>query len=141
MLKEYRKKRESIFLTNSSTQVNAYIISALRKDMPSMFGKDSKKKELIKNLDALYSQLQREHQISPGDFPDLKKMQEALVHQDFTKFRPLDKRLLERVDKMLATDIAKLMSMIPLEEKAKQTEGQDKIEGGAFDGVMDKVIG
>ena len=40
---------------------------------------------------------------------------------------------------MLATDIAKLMSMIPLEEKAKQTEGADKIEGGAFDGVMDKV--
>jgi hypothetical protein len=39
---------------------------------------------------------------------------------------------------MLAEDIAKLMSMIPLEEKAKQTEGVDKIEGGAFDGVMDK---
>ena len=37
------------------------------------------KKELIKNLDSLYSQLQREHQISPGDFPDLAKMQESLV--------------------------------------------------------------
>ena len=43
--------------------------------MPSMFGKDSKKKELIKNLDQIYLQLQREHQISPGDFPELKKMQ------------------------------------------------------------------
>ena len=78
-------------------KVHAYIISALRKDMPSVFGKDSKKKELIKNLDALYGQLQREHQISPGDFPDIKKMQEVLQHQDFAKFKALDKRLLDRV--------------------------------------------
>ena len=59
-----------------------------------------------------YAQLQREHQISPGDFPDIKKMQEQLANQDFTKFHPLDKKLLERVDKMLAEDIAKLMVSI-----------------------------
>ena len=93
-----------------------------------MFGKDSKKKELIKNLDSLYAQvlflyfkvlflvgvliavpiyqfsyilaflqLQREHQISPGDFPDIKKMKEQLAHQDFTKFKQLDMRLLQKV--------------------------------------------
>lgn len=56
-------------------QVHAYIISALRKDFPTMFGKDAKKKELIKNLGQIYEQIQREHQISPGDFPDIKKMQ------------------------------------------------------------------
>jgi hypothetical protein len=65
--------------------------------MPSVFGKESKKKELIKNLDSLYAQIQREHQISPGDFPEIKKMQENLVHQDFTKFKPLEKRLLDKV--------------------------------------------
>lgn len=43
--------------------------------MPSVFGKDGKKKELIKNLGQIYEQLQREHHISPGDFPELKKMQ------------------------------------------------------------------
>jgi len=128
-------------------KVHAYIISALKKDMPSVFGKDGKKKELIKNLDALYSSLQREHQISPGDFPDIKKMQELLVNHDFTKFHTLDRRLLERVDKMLAEDIAKLMAMVPLEEQISKTEGSDRaedggikfpaIEGGAFDGVMD----
>ena len=59
-----------------------------------------------------YAQLQREHQISPGDFPDIKKMQEQLANQDFTKFHPLDKKLLERVDKMLAEDIAKLMVLL-----------------------------
>lgn len=81
-----------------------------------MFGKDGKKKELIKNLGQIYDQLQREHQISPGDFPELKKMQELLVHHDFTKFHPLKPRLLEVVDRMLAHDIAQLMAMVPHDE-------------------------
>lgn len=40
-----------------------------------MFGKDGKKKELIKNLSTIYESLEREHHISAGDFPDIKKMQ------------------------------------------------------------------
>jgi hypothetical protein len=43
-------------------QVHAYIISSLKKDMPAVFGKEAKKKELIKNLDALYASLQRVRQ-------------------------------------------------------------------------------
>lgn len=103
-------------------KVHAYIISALRKDMPAVFGKEGKKKELIKNLGQIYDQLQREHQISPGDFPDLKKMQETLQHHDFTKFQPLKPRLIEVVDKMLAEDIARLMAQIPHDEINKPTE-------------------
>jgi len=90
--------------------------------MPSMFGKDNKKKELIKNLGQTYDQIQREQQISPGDFPDLKKMQECLAHHDFSKFNPLKPKLLEVVDKMLAEDIAKLMAMIPHDEVTTVSE-------------------
>jgi len=43
--------------------------------MPALFRKDGKKKELIKNLGTIYQNIQKEQQISPGDFPDLKKMQ------------------------------------------------------------------
>lgn len=43
--------------------------------MPAIFRKDGKKKELIKNLGTIYQNIQREQQISPGDFPELKKMQ------------------------------------------------------------------
>ena len=46
-----------------------------------MFGKDSRKKELIQNLGNIYAEIQREHQISPGDFPELARMQEQLQHQ------------------------------------------------------------
>lgn len=118
-------------------KVHAYIIAELRKDMPSVFGKDGKKKELIKNLGTIYDKLQREHQISPGDFPDLKKMQDLLVNHDFTKFHPIKPKLLEVVDRMLAEDIAKLMDMIPQEEVNIVME--PVIKGGAFDGVEDTV--
>ncbi|XP_037085053.1 EH domain-containing protein 3-like [Pollicipes pollicipes] len=123
-------------------KVHAYIISALKKEMPAMFGKDSKKKELIKNLSAIYEAVQREHQISPGDFPNIARMQERLLHEDFSKFQLLKPRLIQNVDKMLAEDIARLMAMIPLEEKqnmAPKDGGQPNsgavVSGGAFDGV------
>lgn len=103
-------------------KVHAYIIAELRKDMPSMFGKDSKKKDLIKNLGAVYDRLQKEHSISPGDFPDIKKMQDHLQNQDFAKFHSLKPHLIEAVDRMLATDISRLMQMIPQEESEMVSE-------------------
>ncbi|XP_021963943.1 EH domain-containing protein 3 [Folsomia candida] len=117
-------------------KVHAYIITSLRKDMPSMFGKDSKKKELIKNLGEIYLQIQREHQISPGDFPDLKKMQAELANHDFSKFVPLKPKLIEIVDHMLANDIAKLMGQIPLEDAA-QPQATSNVKGGIFTGHQD----
>ncbi|CAL4081921.1 unnamed protein product [Meganyctiphanes norvegica] len=119
-------------------KVHAYIIAELKKEMPSVFGKDSKKKDLIKNLGQIYERIQRDHQISPGDFPDIKRMQDQLQHQDFTKFNPIKPRLLETVDKMLAEDIAKLMAMIPHEEAISNKEGAT-VKGGAFDGVMNNA--
>lgn len=58
-----------------SSQVHAYIISSLKKEMPNVFGKESKKKELVNNLGEIYAKIEREHQISAGDFPSLRKMQ------------------------------------------------------------------
>ncbi|MGH0176127.1 UNVERIFIED_CONTAM: hypothetical protein FKN15_072042 [Acipenser sinensis] len=46
-----------------------------KKEMPNMFGKENKKKELISNLGEIYLKIEKEHQVSPGDFPNLKKMQ------------------------------------------------------------------
>lgn len=61
-------------------QVHAYIISHLKKEMPSVFGKENKKRELISRLPEIYIQLQREYQISAGDFPEVKAMQVLGAH-------------------------------------------------------------
>ena len=44
-----------------------------------MFGKEKKKEELIMRLPEIYTILQREHHISPGDFPNVVKMQVSWV--------------------------------------------------------------
>ncbi|XP_074651932.1 EH domain-containing protein 3-like [Tubulanus polymorphus] len=121
-------------------KVHAYIISALRKEMPTMFGKDNKKRELIKNLDQIYSSIQREHNISLGDFPEKKKMQELLEHHDFTKFHALKPKLIEAVDKMLCDDISRLMAMIPQEERAS-IDIVNTVKGGAFENYDETPFG
>ena len=100
--------------------------------MPSMFGKDSKKKELIKGLDKIYEKIQRVHNISPGDFPDINKMREHLELQDFRNFKPLDKKLIDKVENMLSTDITQLMQMLPKEEYKNTLEHTAQAKGGAF---------
>jgi GTPase SAR1 family protein len=111
-------------------KAHAYIISFLHDEMPMMFGKDAKKSDLILNLDDIYSKLVNKYQISPGDFPELRNMKKQLVAYDFTSFSSLKPKLLEAVDKMLANDIARLMTLIP--QEATDTH----VKGGAFE-VMD----
>ncbi|ELT99462.1 hypothetical protein CAPTEDRAFT_108382 [Capitella teleta] len=120
-------------------KVHAYIMSHLKKEMPSMFGKDAKKKELINNLGDTFALIQREHQISPGDFPNLERMKEQLQHHDFTKFHPIKPQLLKTVDQMLANDIARLMQMIPLEEEVR--DEKPVVKGGAFENFEESPFG
>ena len=87
--------------------------------MPSVFGKDTKKKELLHGLADIFASLQHQHQISAGDFPNVQRMQEQLQYHDFSKFPLLKPKLLETVDRMLADDIARLMTMIPKEEEQR----------------------
>uniref|UniRef100_A0A8C7Z0D3 EH-domain containing 4 n=1 Tax=Oryzias sinensis TaxID=183150 RepID=A0A8C7Z0D3_9TELE len=119
-------------------KVHAYIISYLKKEMPTLFGREKKKEELIMRLPEIYTILQREHHISAGDFPNVNKMQDMLQHYDFHKFPSLKMKLIESVDKMLATKIAVLMAMIR-EEESKQPA--PFVSGGAFEGSQDGPFG
>ncbi|CAI5770850.1 domain-containing 3 [Podarcis lilfordi] len=119
-------------------KVHAYIISSLKKEMPSVFGKDNKKKELVNNLREIYGRIVQEHQISPGDFPNLKKMQEQLEAQDFSKFQPLKTKLLDAVEDMLTNDIAQLMVLVRQEESRRPAQ---MVKGGAFEGTLHGPFG
>jgi EH domain-containing protein 1 len=98
--------------------------------MPVVFGKESKKKELIRDLDKIYTKIQREHSISPGDFPSIDKMRECLVQYDFKTFKPLDMKLIEKAESMLSADITQLMQLLPKEDHGKKLDVP--IRGGAF---------
>lgn len=124
------RKLNDLIKRTRLAKVHAYIIGHLKKEMPSVFGKDSRKKELLQGLEDIFVQLQREHQISPGDFPDVSRMRQLLQDQDFSKFNLLKPKLLETVDKMLAEDIARLMHLIPLDDESNGELAN--IRGGAF---------
>ena len=98
--------------------------------MPSVFGKDKKKAELIKGLNDIYRRIQMQHEISPGDFPNLQRMQDNLQYHDFSKFEKLKPKLIERVDSMLSNDIARLMAMLP--QEAEDRNGELQVRGGVF---------
>lgn len=97
--------------------------------MPAVFGKDKKKEQLLNKLSDVYMKIQREHNISPGDFPSVLKMKEQLRKYDFSKFNPLRPKLIESLDRMLANEIPRLMAMIPLEN---ESESDHSVKGGAF---------
>ena len=99
--------------------------------MPAVFGKEKKKEQLLKNLSEVYMKIQKEHNISPGDFPSVVKFKEQLRKYDFSKFHPIRTKLIESLDRMLANDIPRLMGMIPLEADSSYGQ-QAAVKGGAF---------
>lgn len=120
-------------------KVHSFIISSLRNQMPSVFGKEAKKKELVKKLNNVYAELQKEHQIPLGDFPDMDLMREKLAQQDFSKFNTLKPKLLESIDSMLQNDISKIMAMIPREQEMNVEAAP--VQGGALNALNDNPFG
>jgi len=116
-------------------KVHAYIISHLHESMPSVFGKDKAKNNLIKDLEKIFAELSHKYKISLGDFPKVKPMQEKLKMADFSKFRSLSSSMIAKVDDMIAKDIAELMVVIQRDE-AKATDLYNKegpaVKGGVF---------
>jgi len=114
-------------------KIHAYIIANLKEDMPKLFGKGRKKKELIKNLPSLLKKIQEEHMVSHTDMPEVSDLQEKLSQADFLKFPPLKDKLIAQVNNMLDRDIADLMGIVPTDYS------EPLIRGGAFDDVKDTI--
>ncbi|XP_034024022.1 EH domain-containing protein 2-like [Thalassophryne amazonica] len=100
-------------------RAHAHIISYLKQEMPTIFCKETKKQNLIYELPVIFSKIQQQHRVPAGDFPDCTKMQEQLLGQDFSKFKALKPSLMASLDKLLSTDIAKLIPLIHQEELTK----------------------
>ena len=95
-------------------KAHALVLAELRRQMPTMsFFKERKKQEIIENLENIYRRIQTEHDISAGDFPNPTIMKEKLGVLDWSRFRDAKKRDVEKLDKMLNSDLANLISAIP----------------------------
>jgi len=97
---------------------HALILSHLKNKMPAIFGKESKQKELIDNLEAEFVEIQRIYKIPQGDFPNADKYKERLRDKNFSNFPKYSERLFNMLEEILSRDLPMLMNMV-LPEKPK----------------------
>jgi len=122
-------------------KVHAYLIEYLKKKMPAMMGKEKKQRELIANLTTIYQEIARDKGVALGDFPDPKMMQEKLAQCNFSNFKKPDKRRMEDLDHMLATDVPRLLEMIPIECERSEAAGLSQVGAQASPFAVMKTDG
>ncbi|CAL9107586.1 unnamed protein product [Musa acuminata var. zebrina] len=93
-----------------AAKIHAYIISHLKKEMPSMMGKAKAQQRLVDNLEDEFVKVQKEFHLPPGDFPDVEHFREVLNGYNIDKFEKLKHKMIQAVDDMLAYDIPELLN-------------------------------
>ncbi|KAI3755892.1 hypothetical protein L1987_55701 [Smallanthus sonchifolius] len=92
-----------------AAKIHAFIISHLKKEMPTMMGKAKTQQKLIDNLEDVFAKVQREHHLPAGDFPYVESFRERLGGYNLDKFEKLKPKLIQTVDDMLGYDIPDLL--------------------------------
>ncbi|KAH0435512.1 hypothetical protein IEQ34_026593 [Dendrobium chrysotoxum] len=92
-----------------AAKIHAYIISHLKKEMPSMMGKAKAQQRLSDNLEDEFIKVQREHHLPAGDFPSVDHYREMLSGYNIDKFEKLKPKMIQVVDDMLGYDIPELL--------------------------------
>jgi len=126
------RKMNDLIKRTRTAKVHAILLGYLKKQMPT-FGKEGKKKELLKTLDKVFEQISLEHQIPMADFPDIQETREKLARYDFTKFHSINQKMIDATTKMIGEEIPRLMKLMPAEDDEKQQHGRTKIVGGVFE--------
>ena len=85
---------------------HAAILDHLRMSMPSVFGKDKKKKELLSDLPSVFRAVMKQYEIPVGDFPDLEKFKRDLAPMDFMSLPKIKGKRMGHGKRMKALDEA-----------------------------------
>jgi len=91
--------------------MHVLIISHLRKQMPTLYGKKDKQQKLLNTLGEEFSKLQREKHLPPGDFPDPARYKSILSCFDLCKFNKIEKKHMKYIDDALSVDIPRLVKI------------------------------
>ena len=67
-------------------KAHCYLLDHLREQMPSVYGFQKKKQELLSSMPAQFRTVCRARGLSPGDFPDLQKFVAVAKEVDFAQF-------------------------------------------------------
>ncbi|KAG0297718.1 EH domain-containing protein 1 [Dissophora globulifera] len=94
-------------------RVHAYIIGHLKKEMPAVFGKKSRQRELINGLEVEFVKVQQLYSVPAGDFPNVAAFRQCLEAYKFENFAKISNTTLGAAEEALSVDLPKIMSRFP----------------------------
>mmetsp|Transcript_18922 Transcript_18922/g.58302 ORF Transcript_18922/g.58302 Transcript_18922/m.58302 type:complete len:445 (+) Transcript_18922:120-1454(+) len=109
-------------------KAHCYLLDHLRDQMPSVYGFDRKKKDLLESMPAQFRAVCRAKGLSPGDFPDLAKFTQVARELDFQQFPKLNGsrmkkgKSLQELEVAITEKIPALMEYLPRGVRAQQQE-------------------
>lgn len=103
-------------------KAHAHIIGHLKKEMPSMFGKEKAQSKLLNNIEDHFLKVHRAYNLPVGDFPDVQKFKQVMEGHDLAKFPKLDMKAMAAMEDVLTKDIPHLMNNFPQEGTNKSLQ-------------------
>lgn len=91
-----------------AAKIHILLVGHLRNKMP-MFGKEKAQKKMLEELPEIFRQVQREHHLPPGDFPDVNRFREILSAFSLDSFPKVSKSTIKLIDDVLSVDIPNLV--------------------------------
>jgi len=113
-------------------RVLALIVGELHEAMPVVFGKEGKKKNLLKHLEQTIEAVEAKHGTCTGDLPPIDTLRESLARADWAKFRSVDPRQLAKLDRLLTEDMSRLLAILP-----SQTETASIVLNGPIEATRE----
>ena len=120
-------------------KAHCYLLDHLREQMPSVYGFQKKKQELLNSMPAQFRTVCRARGLSPGDFPDLQKFVAVAKEVDFAQFprvngsRMKKGKMMQELEAALNNAIPALMEFLPrgaasVEEPVAESVGLSEVE-------------
>jgi len=114
-------------------RVLALVVGELHESMPAVFGKEAKRKSLLKHLEITIEAVETKHGTCTGDLPAMDKLRESLGRADWNRFRSVDSKQMAKLDRMLTEDMSRLLALLPTNTEPSNIALNGPIEATAAD--------
>ncbi|GLC45016.1 hypothetical protein PLESTM_001675900 [Pleodorina starrii] len=92
-----------------AAKIHILLIGHLRKQMPSMFGKEKAQRKLLEDIISNFEEVQREYHLPRGDFPDPGRFRDILGGFDLLNFPKVTKSMIQAMEDVLSIHIPNLV--------------------------------
>jgi hypothetical protein len=105
-------------------RLHVTIMSELRAQMPTFFGKSSKQRQLLDDLPMQFKKVGQQYRVPDQDFPNQARFREVVETLDLSKFPSSSAKLMAKLESVMSDDVPTLMKHL-----RQPTPGESGIEG------------